>query len=93
MYTQKQLDKIIEDNHKGHTDKNGKHRTMYECTQEQRRMERKIRQARKDIMVGKTSGDTRLQEKGEANLAKWEKIYSEFSESCGLPTKYSNTRI
>ena len=42
-YTPEQLRKFIDNNHAGYTFSDGKHITMYECTQMQRRMETRIR--------------------------------------------------
>ena len=92
-FTQEELDKNIERNHKGYTDSKGKHRTLYECTQEQRRMEREIRQAKRDIMTGKESGNIEMLSKGDADLAKWQKSYRAFSKACGLSTKPLNVKV
>ena len=45
-YTQDELDKILEDNERGYTTPDGRHYTLYECTQIQRRYERNIRNAK-----------------------------------------------
>mgnify|MGYP002522092734 CR=1 FL=1 len=92
-FTQQELDKNIERNHKGYTDASGKHRTLYECTQEQRAMERKIRQAKRDIMAGKSAGNAEMVTKGRASLNKWQNTYKEFSKACGVSTKPTNTRV
>ena len=47
------IDKILEDNERGYTDSNGRHRTLYECTQVQRRYEREIRKAKEKYLLGK----------------------------------------
>ena len=92
-YTQEQLDANIARNHKGYTDSSGKHRTLYECSQEQRRMEREIRQAKREIMTGKESGNASLINAGKAKLARKQKTYKAFSQACGLSQKTLNTRV
>lgn len=44
--SQEKLDQILAENEKGYTFPNGKHLTMYECTQEQRRLETAVRHAK-----------------------------------------------
>lgn len=92
-FTQEQLDENIKRNHKGYTDSSGKHRTLYECSQEQRRMEREIRQAKRDIMTGREAGNEEMVAAGKATLAKKEKEYKAFSEACGLSKKPGNLRV
>ena len=92
-FTQEQLDENIKRNHKGYTDKNGKHRTLYECTQEQRKMEREIRAKKQEVMAAKASGDTELEKAAKAELSKCQKNYTAFSEACGIPKKTSNCRV
>lgn len=59
-YTQKQLDKILEDNERGYTDENGRHYTLYECTQVQRRYEREIRNAKEKYLYAKALNDKNI---------------------------------
>ena len=92
-YTQEQLDENIKRNHKGYTDASGKHRTLYECSQEQRRMERDIRQAKRDILTGQQAGNSDMVASARAKLSKRQKQYKAFSKACGLSTKPSNTRV
>lgn len=92
-FTQEELDKNIERNHKGYTDKSGKHRTLYECTQKQRELERKIRKAKQDVVTGKSAGDSELLAKGRADLSRYQKEYTSFSSACGLPKKPLNVKV
>ena len=59
-FSQEQLQKMIETNHKGYTFPNGKHITMYECTKIQRKMETKIRYAKEEQMTLKKLGDRKI---------------------------------
>ena len=92
-FTQEELDANIERNHKGYTDSTGKHRTLYECSQEQRKMERKIRQAKQNIVTGRASGNAELIAKGTADLNNWRKQYNSFSKACGLQKKPLNVKV
>ena len=86
-YTDEQLQEFIDKNHEGYTDKNGKHRTMYECTQEQRRLERLVRRSKMGQMVAKEAGDIELAREYQADVNHYVQRYKEFSEECGLEMK------
>lgn len=92
-FTKKQLEEMKKRNEKGHTDKSGKHRTLYECTQEQRRLERDIRQAKRDIMTARESGDVEFEQEAKAKLSRLQKTYNAFSEECGLSRKMNNCKV
>ena len=92
-FTPEQLKQNIARNHKGYTDSKGKHYTLYECTQKQRELERKIRNAKKVIMTGKDAGQEDMVIEGKAQLYKWQNIYTAFSKACGLPKKPMNVRV
>ena len=92
-FTQEQLDANIARNQKGYTDSSGKHRTLYECTQEQRRMERGIRKAKQTIVTGRASGDADMVAKGKASLSQRQKEYTAFSRACGLTKKPLNVKV
>lgn len=92
-YTQHELDKIIERNHKGYTDSNGKHYTMYECTQEQRRLETMVRRMKDGQIAAKTAGDITLAKEYQAKISKYTKQYESFSNACGLQQHKSKMRV
>ena len=84
QYTKEQLQKLIEDNHKGHILSNGTHLTLYECTQMQRQLENRIRLAKDEEIVLRKAGDS-----VGANIAKQKaknlmQEYTRFSNECGL---------
>ena len=90
-YTKEQLQQMIETNHKGYTLPNGQHKTLYECTQIQRRLETKIKSAKEEQMVMKASGNiiaSRAARKRVVNSTKELRI---FCKNCGL--KVSKDRI
>ena len=92
-FTKEQLQAYKDKNQKGYTDSKGKHYTMYECTQKQREIERRIRNAKKLIMAARTAGEDELLAQGKAELSKWSTIYTDFSKACGLSKKSLNTRV
>ena len=92
-YTQKQLDKILEDNERGYTDENGKHRTLYECTQVQRRYEREIRRAKEKYIYGKSLDDMNMMARARASVGRLTTRYKQFSNKCGIPAKLERTRV
>ena len=83
-YNQKQLQKLIDDNHKGYILPDGKHITMYECTQLQRQMETKIRYAKDEQIIMKESGDLDAAKIARKKVIDYTKQYEEISRKCGL---------
>lgn len=92
-FTEEELDESIKRNQEGYTDPSGKHRTLYECTQEQRRLERLIRRAKEGQVVARQSGDIELARNYQYQVNKYTEQYKQFSSACGLPTHSENTRI
>lgn len=86
-YTLQQLDQFKAKNAKGYTTKNGKHYTMYECTQVQRKYETNIRRAKETWVAAQQAGDTDLMEKQKAKISQLLKEYQSFSAGCGLKIK------
>lgn len=92
-FTREQLDEIIKKNHKGYTAPDGKHMTMYECTQYQRQLETKVRYAKDGQIMAKESGDIELAQEYQAKVTKWMKQYKAFSEACGLPARMAKMNV
>ena len=92
-YTQKQLDKILEDNERGYTDSNGKHYTLYECTQIQRKYERKIRQAKEKYLLAKTLGDKNSMQALRTRVGSLTLQYKQFSRACDIGTKPERIKV
>ena len=92
-YTDEELQAIIDANHKGYTLPNGKHLTMYECTQKQRQYELAIRRAKEGQLAAETAGDKELAKKYKAKASALKKEYEAFSKACGLSTKPKNLSI
>lgn len=92
-YSNAELANFIENNRVGYKLPNGKHLTMYECTQRQRRYEANIRQAREGVYLANIVDNKSLQEKYKALLANRITNYETFSIECGLPVQMNKTRI
>ena len=92
-YTQKQLDEYIRKNHEGYTLPNGKHLTMYECTQMQRKLETRIRYAKEEQMMWKNAGDTTQARIARQKVVTLLNEYKLFSYNCGLRLSMDRTKI
>lgn len=92
-YTQKQLDKILADNERGYTDADGKHRTLYECTQVQRRYEREIRRAKEKYLYGKALNNQTIMAQSRNTVGRLTTRYKQFSQKCGIPAKLERIRV
>lgn len=85
LYTPEELQEFIDDNHKGYTLPNGKHITMYECTQMQRQMETRIRYAKDEQIVFQEAGNIEAAKLARQKVIRFTNQYKQFSKSCGLP--------
>lgn len=92
-YSQEQLAKILKDNAKGYTDENGKHRTLYECTQVQRRYEREIRNAKEKYLYAKSLNDKGMMAKARNRVGVLTTKYKQFSHKCDLPIKLERIKV
>lgn len=92
-FTQEQLDENIRRNHRGYTLPNGKHLTMYECTQLQRELETKVRRAKDGQIMARQAGDTELAQEYQAKINKYMARYKAFSKACGLSLKMSKMEV
>ena len=87
IYTLEQLEEMKAKNAKGYTDKQGKHYSLYECSQVQRNLETEIRRAKDAQLAFKASGDIENAKKWQAKVTRLQKEYQTFSKACGLATK------
>ena len=83
-FSQEQLQRMIENNHKGYTLPNGKHITMYECTKIQRKIETKIRYAKEEQMTLREMGDIEGARVARVKVVKYTKELEKFSKDCKL---------
>ncbi len=91
-YTEEQLQKIIDDNNKGF-DYNGKHYTMYEGTQLQRELERKIREQKDVNILAKASDNKDLDYSSRYKITILNNQYKELSQISGLPKKPTRMKV
>lgn len=87
------LQELKDANKEGYTMKDGRHLTMYQCTQVQRNYETAIRYAKEGYMMAKKAGSIQLQNKYEAKLADLNKQYNQFSKDCGLSKQRKRTSV
>lgn len=92
-YTDAQLAKIMADNDKGYTLPNGKHLTMYQCTQYQRKLETDVRYAKDGQIAALASGDEELAKQYQVKVNELTKEYNQFSKACGLSPKPVKMRV
>lgn len=88
-----ELAELKEENKKGYTTKTGKHYTMYECRQIQRKYETEIRKAKEGYMCSKTAKNEQLAEYYKAKISDLNKQYRQFSKDCGLNVKKDRTSV
>lgn len=87
VFTEEQLQEYARKNAEGYTLPNGKHLTMYECTQYQRQLETKVRYAKDGQIAARESGDLELAKEYQARINKYTNQYNSFSRACGLSPK------
>ena len=92
QYTNEQLQQIIDDNNKGF-DFDGKHYTMYEGSQLQRKMETAIREQKDTQILAKSSGNEQLIGESQNKIRQLSKKYKQLSEESGLPTRIERTKV
>lgn len=92
-YTQEELAKILKDNAIGYTDDKGRHRTLYECTQVQRRYEREIRKAKEQYLYGKALNDKAMMTRARNRVGKLTTQYKQFSHKCDIPAKLERIKV
>lgn len=92
-YTQEQLDKILADNERGYTAPNGRHYTLYECTQVQRRYEREIRRAKQNYLLHKSLNDKVGMQSARTRVGSLTTQYKQFSRACDIPPKLERIRV
>lgn len=92
QYNNEKLQEIIDDNKKGF-EYEGKHYTMYEGEQLQRKLERKIRE-QKDIQIfAKAGGNDELILESQSKITQLTNKYKELSAISDLPTKMERMKV
>ena len=85
-YSDKELNKIKKDNQKGFKF-DGKHYTMYEGTQLQRRLETEIRKQKDLQILAKSAGDNELVQIAQDKISLLNRKYKELCKVSGLKPK------
>ena len=93
-YSKEELERDKENNLKG-IDFDGKHYTLYEASQLQRRLELEIRRNRETEVIAKASGESgkQLLEDTRYTIDQLFNKYHALSQISGLPTKLERTRL
>lgn len=86
LYTKEQLEEIKEKNSDGF-DFDGKHYTMYEGTQLQRLIERRIREQKDVQILAKSSGDKELTLQAQTKITQLTTKYKQLCNISGLPNQ------
>ena len=92
-YSAERLQEFINKNNNGYTNSQGKHLTLYECTQVQRKLETRIRYAKEEQMLMKELEDRTAQQLARNKVIMLTKEYKLFSKQCGLPTKLNRAAV
>ena len=92
QYTPHELAKFRADNEKG-VAYEGRHYTMYEATQQQRKVERAIRQQKNRILVDRATGDSEKLTTDRIHLQRLNYEYARFSKATGLPTQRERAMV
>lgn len=92
QYTPAELEAMRQQNAKGVTIE-GRHYSLYEATQMQRKMERSIRKQKKRILVDKATGDEEKLQIDQTKLRMQNTNYKKFSDAAGLRTQRERTFV
>ena len=84
VWTLDELNELKQANQDGYTDKDGRHYTMYECTQVQRQYETNIRYAKEGYIMAKNANNEQLMSFYKTKVSDLNKQYNQFSKDCGL---------
>lgn len=92
QYSEEELQQIIDDNEKGFT-YNGKHYTMYEGTQIQRKLETEIRKLKDEQIIAKSSGNKDYAMQVQRMIDATSQEYKRLCDISKLPTKKNRMRV
>ena len=88
MGQMEELEQMRRENEEGVTFE-GKHYTLYEASQQQRKMERRIRKQKRRILVDEATGDKDKLQNDQIRLQVQKQNYARFSKGVGLPTQHA----
>lgn len=87
QYTAEELEEFREKNEAGITYE-GKHYTLYEASQRQRRLETSIRNYKRRILIDEHLGDKDALQADQIRLVRLREEYNRFSKATGLPMQH-----
>lgn len=88
QYTKAELEQFREQNEEG-VSYEGKHYTLYEATQRQRKLERTIRKQKRRILVDEATEDQDKLQNDQIRLQIIKQEYARFSKKTGLPMQHA----
>lgn len=88
QYTAEELEDMRQENEEGVTF-DGKHYTLYEATQRQRKFERAIRDRKRRILIDETVDDKDKLQTDQIRLQVLKQEYARFSKGVGLPMQHA----
>lgn len=92
-YSEQQLQNLIRKNHIGYTNAEGKHFTLYECTQVQRKLETKIRYAKEEQMLMKELKNNTFRNLARRKVEYLTAEYKRFSKQSNMPMRLNRTTV
>lgn len=92
QYSQKELDEMRQANEKG-IDFEGKHYTVYEATQRQRKLERAIRDRKRRILIDEATGDKERLAQDQTKLVRLNDEYARFTKAAKLRSQRERGNI
>lgn len=92
-YSEQQLQNLIRKNHIGYTNADGKHFTLYECTQVQRKLETKIRYAKEEQMLMKELKNNTFRNLARRKVEYLTAEYKRFSKQSNMPMRLNRTTV
>ena len=92
-WTSEDLDELARQNEEGYTTKDGRHYTMYECTQIQRDYELRIREAKDGYIMANEAGNKQLLDYYQAKLSQLNAEYRQFSKDCHISVERKRTFV
>ena len=92
QYTPEELEQMRQENEKGVT-YGGKHYTLYEATQVQRKLERAIRRQKRRILVDEATGDAEKLQTDQIRYQVLNQEYKRFSKATGQRMQYERMEV
>lgn len=92
QYTAEELEQFRKENEEGITI-GGKHYTLYEATQRQRKYERKIRKQRHKILVAGGLNDKEQLQTAQIKMVRLQEEYVRFSKDAKLPLQHARMEV